>query len=171
MSAHEAGAKRQHTDQPSEQHSSTWLEAKDDAAGHARRTSLTASASSAHSPVRWSPTPSRTVSPAPPHWMTEEGDHPVIMLTKTHTGGEGMATMACARAARCFPHGTSCTCGLMPRLTMCTAVAQLHLVGQNLDNNLTTKNANGEILCGIGMRLQQEARFGIYVASLTPNGS
>ena len=167
MSAHAARAKRQHTDQPSEQHSSTWLEAKDDAAVHARRTTspMTASTSSAHSPVRWSPTPSKTVSPPPPHWMTEEGDHPVIMLTKTHTGGEGMATMACARAASCRMHVL-----YAPPDNECTAVAQLHVVGENLDNNLTTKNANGEILCGIGMRLQQEARFGIYVASLTPNG-
>ena len=76
-----------------------------------------------------------------------------------------MATMACARAASCRMHVL-----YAPPDNECTAVAQLHVVGENLDNNLTTKNANGEILCGIGMRLQQEARFGIYVASLTPNG-
>ena len=71
------------------------------------------------------------------------------------------------------PHDMSCTrCRVLAdgAPIPCKAVAQLHIVGEDLDCNLRTKDANGELLCGVGMRLQQETRFGVYVASLTANG-
>jgi len=50
------------------------------------------------------------------------------------------------------------------------AAAQLHVAGNDLDCNPRTKDANSELLCGFGMRPQEETRFGVYVASLTAKG-
>jgi hypothetical protein len=74
------------------------------------------------------------------HEMEEEDKmghhHPLVMLTKTHTGH----------------------------------IAKLHTVGDSLDSNLMVKDAKGQLKAGVGIRLQQESRWGIYVAGLTPNG-
>ena len=40
----------------------------------------------------------------------------------------------------------------------------------SLDHDLTIQDANGNIRSGVGIRLQQESRYGIYVAELTPKG-
>jgi hypothetical protein len=40
----------------------------------------------------------------------------------------------------------------------------------SLDHDLTIHDANGNIKSGVGIRLQQESRYGIYVAELTPKG-
>ena len=40
----------------------------------------------------------------------------------------------------------------------------------SLDHDLTIQDANGNIKSGVGIRLQQESRYGIYVAELTPKG-
>ena len=50
------------------------------------------------------------------------------------------------------------------------AVAQLHNVGEDLDCNLRTNDANGELFRDIGMRIQQDTRLSVYIASLTANG-
>jgi len=38
-----------------------------------------------------------------------------------------------------------------------------------LDENLSVKDASGQVQSGVGILLQHEPRFGIYVASFTPN--
>lgn len=40
----------------------------------------------------------------------------------------------------------------------------------SLDQDLTIQDASGNIISGVGIRLQQESRYGIYVAELTPKG-
>jgi hypothetical protein len=54
--------------------------------------------------------------------------------------------------------------------TLSGALTKLHVVGDFLDENLSVKDANGQVQSGVGMLLQHEPRFGIYVASLTPKG-
>lgn len=49
-------------------------------------------------------------------------------------------------------------------------IAKLHTVGDSLDSNLMIKDATGQVQAGVGIRLQQESRWGIYVAGLTPKG-
>ena len=49
-------------------------------------------------------------------------------------------------------------------------IAKLHTVGKSLDHNLMLTDATGILKAGVGIRLQQESRWGIYVAELTPNG-
>jgi hypothetical protein len=48
-------------------------------------------------------------------------------------------------------------------------ITKLEVVGQNLDHDLLL-HERGKTLAGVGMRLQQERKRGIYVAALTPNG-
>jgi membrane-associated protease RseP (regulator of RpoE activity) len=62
--------------------------------------------------------------------------HPLVTLTKTHTGH----------------------------------LAQLHTVGESLDNNLTITDSSGQVKAGVGIRFQEERNYGIYVAGLTPKG-
>ena len=40
----------------------------------------------------------------------------------------------------------------------------------SLDHNLLIKDENGCVKAGVGIRLQHEIKYGIYVAGLTPNG-
>ena len=54
--------------------------------------------------------------------------------------------------------------------TLSGALTKLHVVGDFLDENLSVKDASGQVQSGVGMLLQHEPRFGIYVASLTPKG-
>ena len=54
--------------------------------------------------------------------------------------------------------------------TLAGALTKLHVVGDFLDENLSVKDANDQVQSGVGMLLQHEPRFGIYVTSLTPKG-
>ena len=40
----------------------------------------------------------------------------------------------------------------------------------SLDHNLLIKDEDGSVKAGVGIRLQHEVKYGIYVAGLTPNG-
>ena len=54
--------------------------------------------------------------------------------------------------------------------TLTGGISPLSMIGEGLDRNLTTRDAHGKILGGVGMQLHQEARIGVYVAGLTRNG-
>ena len=50
-------------------------------------------------------------------------------------------------------------------------LAKLDVVGESLDHDLLLRDSeSGQVYGGVGMRLQQERSWGVYVASITPNG-
>ena len=115
------------------------------------------------------------------HLMEEEEraghQHSLRTLTKTHSGEIAKLQTVGERCDR--PRfWLSAICWIRTQKPHRACVANLTLTLppppsptlSSLDHDLTIQDANGNIKSGVGIRLQQESRYGIYVAELTPKG-
>ncbi len=120
------------------------------------------------------------------HLMEEEEraghHHSLITLTKTHSGEIAKLQTV---GERCERHHfrlsaiwwirtqkprQACMANLTLTLPPPPSLSPLPDSLSSLDHDLTIQDANGNIKSGVGIRLQQESRYGIYVAELTPKG-